>query len=263
MKVMETGPSRTVRLWRQAPWSRSPLMRRYDRIESGLALMVVVFVLMMVPLAAAYGTITYDGLVERSRLDRQTSRQVEAVVLGSAPGNAAARQDTETSPRTGEVDDGRWVRWMQDGQSRTARWDPAAGARPGETIDLWVDVTGTPVAPSAERGGQCRHRRRRGPDGMDGDGGGRRGAVRAAPVGRASPRGGLGQRVARAGHHAGMAGLSGRCADALERGAQGRCERSRGYRFCSAFLMSMASWSAAMSVALETIRLAALMFATI
>ncbi|MFE2119248.1 hypothetical protein ACFW9U_01175 [Rhodococcus aetherivorans] len=30
---METGPSRTVRLWRRAPWSRSPLMRRYDRIE--------------------------------------------------------------------------------------------------------------------------------------------------------------------------------------------------------------------------------------
>lgn len=122
-------------------------MRRYDRIESGLALAVVVFVLMMVPLAAAYGTITYGGLVERSRLDRQTSRQVEAVVLGTAPGDAAVRQDTETSPRTGEVDDGRWVRWMQDGQSRTARWDPAAGARPGETIDLWVDVTGAPVAP--------------------------------------------------------------------------------------------------------------------
>jgi hypothetical protein len=144
---MATEPSQTVRLWRRAPWSHSPLMRRTDRIESSLLLVVVMFVLMMVPLTAAYGTITYGELVEQSRLDRQTGHQVEATVLRTAPEAAAAQQNTEAPPPSGNIDARRWVGWTQDGQTRTARWEPAAGVRPGETIDLWVDRTGAPVAP--------------------------------------------------------------------------------------------------------------------
>lgn len=49
VEVLETESSRTVGLRRRAPWSRSPLMRWYDRIESGPALVGMVFVLVMAP----------------------------------------------------------------------------------------------------------------------------------------------------------------------------------------------------------------------
>lgn len=143
--MMTTGPSCSVRLWRRAPWHRSPLLRRRDRLESTAALVVVVFVVMMVPLAATVGTVTYGTLVEQARQDIHTHRQVEATVLDSAPTVAAAPETAPPLPPAVDQTELRWVRWNVDGHTHTGRLSRPLDAQPGATIDLWVDPSGVPV----------------------------------------------------------------------------------------------------------------------
>lgn len=142
---MTVPPSLSVRMWRHAPWHRSPLLRRRDRLESAVALVVAVFVVMTVPFAAAYGTVTYGSLVEQARLDTQTHRQVEALVLDTAPTDAAAPGTGRPLAPATDRTDGRWVQWSVDGHAHTGRSRRAADARPGETLALWVDSRGVPA----------------------------------------------------------------------------------------------------------------------
>jgi hypothetical protein len=91
---MATEPSQTVRLWRRAPWSHNPLMRRTDRIESSLLLVVVLFVLMMGTsmLAAGWvdaGRANPDGAVGRSGGYRSCSASLISAANWSAARSVA------------------------------------------------------------------------------------------------------------------------------------------------------------------------------
>ncbi|AYA23476.1 hypothetical protein C6369_002255 [Rhodococcus rhodochrous] len=150
--MMTTGPSFSVRLWRRAPWHRSPLLRRRDRLESAVALGVIIFVVMMAPLAATVGTVTYGTLVEQARQDIRTHRQVEATVLDTAPVDAVAPEPDQLLPPAVDQIELRWVRWNVDGHTQIGRLSRPVDAQPGATINLWVDRSGVPVdAPHSGR----------------------------------------------------------------------------------------------------------------
>lgn len=119
------------------------MLRGCDRIEAGLTMLVVAFVLTIVPFAAAYGSVTYGTLAAQAQQQRQTNRHVEATVLGLAP-LQVLRPGAEGSSRAGDEPD--WVQWSTDGGLQIGRWAPAIDMRPGEMLELWVDENGTPVA---------------------------------------------------------------------------------------------------------------------
>ncbi|MBH5143639.1 MULTISPECIES: hypothetical protein [Rhodococcus erythropolis group] len=70
-----------VRWWRLRPWSENPLMRRSDRIESVVILIVAVTVLLLVPLAGAIGTAAHARLTDQARSAAVSGRQVQALLL--------------------------------------------------------------------------------------------------------------------------------------------------------------------------------------
>lgn len=135
-----------LRLWRRAPWSGNPLMRRSDRFESALVLIVVMFVLALVPLAAAYGTATYARVGQLALQEHLERHEVTAILLEEpAPTGAGAMTDTATrGPADADRATARWT--TTTGETRTGKVETPYGAEPGETIDIWIDSTGDPVA---------------------------------------------------------------------------------------------------------------------
>ncbi|MFZ2172980.1 MAG: hypothetical protein WAW17_02885 [Rhodococcus sp. (in: high G+C Gram-positive bacteria)] len=126
-----------VRMWRLAPWNRNRLMRAGDRWESAGILLVSLLVLIMIPFAAAFGTTTYTDLNEQARVDRETRREVPAVLLEDAqpaPGDNAAR-----SP---DGKDRAAARWTVDGTEHSGDVQAESGMKAGATVIVWVDPNG-------------------------------------------------------------------------------------------------------------------------
>lgn len=73
-----------ARMCRLGPWSGNRLMRGSYRLESSVFLVVVALVLILVPLAAAFGTATHTRLDDQSRADRENRHQIAAVLLEDA-----------------------------------------------------------------------------------------------------------------------------------------------------------------------------------
>ncbi|TQC42445.1 hypothetical protein EEB14_48840 [Rhodococcus sp. WS4] len=117
-------------------------MRGYDRLQSVLVILGVLFVLAMVPLAAAYGTATY------SRLDQQTqselaTRQPAPATLVEDSRNGTAGEPLPASP---QYQSHARVQWSVNGATHTADVPTAAGAKAGQTITVWLDPSGGIVA---------------------------------------------------------------------------------------------------------------------
>ncbi|MFC9552539.1 hypothetical protein ACFTWF_16995 [Rhodococcus sp. NPDC056960] len=139
---MTGGNAVPVRWWRLAPWSGNPLMRRSDRIESTIVLVVVVVALMVVPVAGAVGTATYTRLTERAHQVAGSGRQVPAVLLddprpppGEIPMRGPAGRDQAPA------------RWVLEGTEHTGVVETDIGARAGQTVTVWVDADGNFMQP--------------------------------------------------------------------------------------------------------------------
>ncbi|WP_455566898.1 hypothetical protein [Rhodococcus koreensis] len=70
-----------IRWWRLRPWSRNHLMRPSDRYEATLMLLTSVLVLLLIPVAAAFGTATHTRLEHQTHTLRAAVHQVPAVLL--------------------------------------------------------------------------------------------------------------------------------------------------------------------------------------
>jgi hypothetical protein len=135
---MDSDQPLTLRWWRLAPWSRNSLMCASVRIESLVALMTTLFVLLLVPCAAAFGTVTYTDLSEQSQTDR-VNRHVAAAVLVEDP---KPRMDDEYS-RSPQVHDYASARWLSsDGSSRAGNVEAPPRAMAGDTVEVWIDANG-------------------------------------------------------------------------------------------------------------------------
>ncbi|PBC40086.1 hypothetical protein CJ179_33935 [Rhodococcus sp. ACS1] len=125
-----------VRMWRLRPWSGNRLMRGSDRLESMLVLFVVALILILVPLAAAFGTATNTRLNDQSRADRETRHQIAAVLLADATVNLA-----DTTPATGATGQAP-AQWAANGTTHTGVVQTGPETKAGQTISIWIDPDG-------------------------------------------------------------------------------------------------------------------------
>ncbi|EID77822.1 MULTISPECIES: Rv1733c family protein [Rhodococcus] len=129
------------RWWRLAPWSGNPLMRRSDRIESLMVLIMVGVVLMLVPIAGAVGTATHTRLTEQAQQAAANGQQVPAVLLEN-PRPPMGEEPTRGPTGQDQVR----ARWVVDGTEHTGIVDTGTGARAGQTVTVWVDKDGNYMA---------------------------------------------------------------------------------------------------------------------
>ncbi|KUO05102.1 Rv1733c family protein [Streptomyces caeruleatus] len=125
---------------------RSSLRRRSDVVEAWTLAVVAVLLLVLAPLV---GVLTawwaHDSARVTAQEQRAERRQVRAEVVGRPSDTLPmAHGGRQPSARTA-------VRWAEpDGTARTATARVPAGARNGETVDVWLDSQGRSVAPPAD-----------------------------------------------------------------------------------------------------------------
>ncbi|RZL74941.1 MAG: hypothetical protein EOP32_32505 [Rhodococcus sp. (in: high G+C Gram-positive bacteria)] len=136
--------ARPVRWWRLRPWSRNHLMRRSDRYEATLVILTAVLVLLLIPVAAAFGTAAHTRLEQQAQALRAAVHHVPAVLLEDT---YLAPDSPEYSIRpTGSQNTAR-ARWTTPQGERTAAVPTAAPAKAGETITIDVDADGDLTGP--------------------------------------------------------------------------------------------------------------------
>jgi hypothetical protein len=116
-------------------FSRNPLIRTSDRIETAVATAAVLLIVIAAACAGIAGTIIHDTETQHYRQQAQTRHDVVATALNdSTPAGSP-----ETTAST--VD----ARWQANGTDHTdvLVWDHAVKA--GEPLQIWVDAKGDRV----------------------------------------------------------------------------------------------------------------------
>lgn len=116
-------------------------MRRCDRIETCTTIVLTLFVLMMVPLAGAFGTARFSSLEQRTLSDLQSRHQVSAVIVEDP-----RPEVLNASTSAPETRDYAQARWTTDGAVHEAKILTNPGAKSGDTTNIWVDADGVLAA---------------------------------------------------------------------------------------------------------------------
>ncbi|MFE7422768.1 hypothetical protein [Rhodococcus sp. NPDC057529] len=133
-----------VRWWRLRPWSRNQLMRASDRFEAMIVLLTAAVVLLLIPVAAAFGTATHTRLERQAQALAAGVHHVPAVLLEGtylAPGTpdyAIRPVGTQNTAR---------ARWTTPDGERTGAVPTATPAKAGQTITISVDADGNLTGP--------------------------------------------------------------------------------------------------------------------
>ena len=136
------------RWWRRTPWCSNPLMRLPDRIERTAYVVGVAVLLLLIPVAATIGSVTYSDLSTRSRQQRAQYVQVDARVIDTVQSRSAGGDSTTLA--TGIAT----VQWSApDGSIRSESTEVPSDVHIGETTPIWCDANGTLArAPVSEVG---------------------------------------------------------------------------------------------------------------
>lgn len=129
-----------LRAGRIAPWTRSPLMRRADRVEQTLRLALVVSALAAILLAVVAGTAQYRAELAAIHADNATKTAVTAEVTSDpirmpAPSGMFADQLRAQA------------QWSRDGHPGEAMVDVDGTIHRGDRIPLWLTTQGEPTTP--------------------------------------------------------------------------------------------------------------------
>ncbi|NDV06674.1 hypothetical protein GXW84_19465 [Rhodococcus sp. IEGM 248] len=133
-----------IRWWRLRPWSRNHLMRPSDRIEATLILLTAAVVLLLIPVAAAFGTATHTRLEQQAQALRAGFHQVPAVLLEDiylapdTPEYSILPAGTQNTAR---------ARWTTPGGDHVAAVPTDTPAQAGQTITISVDADGNLTGP--------------------------------------------------------------------------------------------------------------------
>ncbi|ANS31778.1 hypothetical protein R1CP_35860 (plasmid) [Rhodococcus opacus] len=133
-----------LRWWRLRPWARNHLMRRSDRIEAAIVLLTAVLVLLLIPVAAAFGTTTHTRLEQQAQALRAAVHQVPAVLLEDT---YLAPDTPEYTTRPAGAQHTARARWTTPHGERTAAVPTPAPAKAGQTITISVDADGNLTGP--------------------------------------------------------------------------------------------------------------------
>lgn len=117
-------------------FSRNPLIRLSDRVETAVITLAVLFVVVAAAGAGAMGTVIHDGQAQKYREQAQTRHTVAA----SAVDDSQPTVSPETTPFTVHA------RWTANGIEHIdlLGWNKAVKA--GAALEIWVDDHGRAVA---------------------------------------------------------------------------------------------------------------------
>jgi hypothetical protein len=119
----------------------NPLRRRVDRAETYLIGGLLVAAVVATPLAAnAAGDAVYAGALRLQHEQLADRHQVEAVLTQPASASAGAFTFTDTVPTAAS-----WT--SPSGVHRSGEVLAWRGSPRGSVVDIWTDVSGTPVGP--------------------------------------------------------------------------------------------------------------------
>ncbi|KXX57928.1 Rv1733c family protein [Rhodococcus sp. LB1] len=133
-----------IRWWRLRPWSRNHLMRPSDRYEATLILLIAAVVLLLIPVAAAFGTVTHTRLEHQTHTLRAGVHHLPAVLLEDTypapdiPDYALRPAGTQNTAR---------ARWTTPHGERTAAVPTDTPAKAGQAITISVDADGNLTGP--------------------------------------------------------------------------------------------------------------------
>ncbi|MCZ4517943.1 hypothetical protein O4220_05385 [Rhodococcus ruber] len=125
------------RWWRRSPWVRNPLMRLPDRIERTAVAVGIAALVLLIPIAATIGSVTYSDLSLRSQQQRAEYVRVDARVVDA---DKSARSETDGVTTVAGTATVQWT--APDGSVRSGATDVPSALRMGETTPIWRDAAG-------------------------------------------------------------------------------------------------------------------------
>ena len=117
-------------------FSRNPLIRPSDRIETGVVTLAVLFVVVAAAGAGAMGTVIHDGQAQKYREQAHTRH----VVVASAVDDSRPTVSPETTPFTVHAS------WKANGVDHTDLLGSSHPVKAGDDLKMWVDDHGRPAA---------------------------------------------------------------------------------------------------------------------
>lgn len=131
-----------TRLWRQIHPGDSPLVRRWDRVESRLLLSIAVLAVLTVPLFAGIGATVYSHQLAIVADQHASRSPATAVLLENAP--VATQRLIRGNPATAEVR-ASWV--SASGVHHEVKVPVRYGAVKGTAVNIWLDANGDLTSP--------------------------------------------------------------------------------------------------------------------
>lgn len=129
------------RWWRRVPWNSNPLIRTSDRVVRYTTCAALAFALLLVPIAATFGSLTYSGNAERSQRDASVDTPIDARIIDVPTPTTTALDALSTSALSYTT-----VEWTSpDSAVHSGRTTVASTAVVGETVTVWVDQAGVLV----------------------------------------------------------------------------------------------------------------------
>jgi hypothetical protein len=122
-------------------FSRSPLVRRTDRLEAGARLMASILALLLIAPAAAFGTSVYD---QQRQLAARQSAEWHTVAAIAVESSIAVSRFTAVGFRS-------HARWRAGGADHNAWFVGPQNLRSGDPTSVWVNNRGEYVGPPQTR----------------------------------------------------------------------------------------------------------------
>jgi len=115
---------------------RDPLVRTTDRVQALISVLTIAAILLAAPIAASIGTEIYDA--------RRHVYAAQAPIRHTVPGTVI---DVPAPPRAlGTTMVEIQARWTAAGVERTGAVTAPSTVEPGDSVTIWVDDAGAPVA---------------------------------------------------------------------------------------------------------------------
>jgi hypothetical protein len=137
--VMNVRPNWVVRQVRWMSGVRTPLARRWDRLEAGFVLVAILLSLGTVPVAVAIGSRIHAEALATSAEQQATRVPGTAVLLAAAPDAIGQSSAIKTEPVRAT-----WP--LADGSHRTGIVDAVPGTAAGSEVPIWLDPAGNPAS---------------------------------------------------------------------------------------------------------------------
>lgn len=128
--------------WRRILYGPNPLIRRCDRTQAWVAVVLLTAGLLALPVVAAIGSHVAAGQHELMQQQQASRSPARAVLQADAP--AAEPAGVGVRDSTPARVPARWA--APDGTTRTSTVEADAGAKAGDEVDIWVDRDGDRVA---------------------------------------------------------------------------------------------------------------------